>query len=301
MTRFKKHQQFKSDPMKNILIFPLALLLSFTAAGQNDSILPNVFGQYTVQQDWGDDSNAQYTLHTTIINENPGEDTLEVYEYNQHVARIALDGYKAYIKKTEFAIQTNFFANPHFGDDWEILYDFSLEVGDSACFHYGSVMTVASIDTIYVQGEPRKVLHLDGGWQEQWIQGVGSNWHPLAPKIQYFENFEKLCGAALTYQGPSPVDSAYYSQPCEISGLTESGTTWQFDIRPNPTAGMFNIILPDIRNAEVVIYDLSGRIVYRGTVKNETTRVSSTSFAPGMYLVQIRDKRGAAVRKIVVE
>ena len=290
--------------MKNLLLFAF-LLLTGGACAQNDSILPNVFGQYTVQQDLWDDSGNQYVLNMTFVNETPGEDTLEVYDNSHHVARIALDGYKAYIKQTEYAIETHYFINPTlgegwFGDGWEILYDFSLEVGDSGCFHYGSVLTVTSIDTIYVQGEPRKVLHLDGGGQEQWIQGVGSNWHPLAPKRYYFENGEKLCGAALTYDGPSSVDSSYYSQPCSITGTVERGDRPLFEIHPNPASDWIYITPAEVQHAEIRIYDMYGRVVYRGKAQNETTRVSTTGLAAGAYVVRVSAGVVSSVQKVVV-
>lgn len=72
-------------------------------------------------------------------------------------------------------------------------------------------------------------------------------------------------------------------------------------VHPNPARESFWLTALGAHRADVAIHDLSGRVVYRGLLNNETTRISTASFAPGMYLIHVKDEHGAAVKKIVVE
>lgn len=293
--------QQKPTTMKNLLSFVI-LLITTGAYAQNDSILPNLYGEYAIQYD---NLELEYSSEWTVkfLNPHPGEDTLLVVASFDTVARIALDGDKAYIKRTPAGQSYFFFYDWHFGNDWEILYDFSLQVGDSACRYYGgTILYVTDIDTVYVQGEPRKVLVLNDG-EDKWVQGIGSLWHPFAPKFYYVYNANAttLCGAVLNYSGPSPVDSDYYSDTsCVITEVREIYGMTGIRVYPNPAREFFWLKASGVQNAEATIHDLSGRVVYRGVLYDETTRIPTAGLSPGMYLVYVQDERGTAVRKIVV-
>ncbi|MCC7027977.1 MAG: T9SS type A sorting domain-containing protein [Saprospiraceae bacterium] len=72
------------------------------------------------------------------------------------------------------------------GED-HLLYDFSLQVGDSILLDNGKYYKVSSITNINVIGGTRRrfnLIHYTGnvaGYSEAWIEGVGSYKHPLAP------------------------------------------------------------------------------------------------------------------------
>ncbi|HWR94832.1 MAG TPA: T9SS type A sorting domain-containing protein [Flavobacterium sp.] len=64
----------------------------------------------------------------------------------------------------------------------QLLYDFSLNVSDNIILGNGQNYTVSSITNVNVNGGTRRRIHLDDGFfSETWIEGVGSNNHPLKP------------------------------------------------------------------------------------------------------------------------
>lgn len=300
------------------------MLITFGAYAQNDSILPNVFAEYVIQDEFiNPDVNIWVSLirfdkSDIFTGEETGEDTILVNAYDPvyglylPIAYVALDGYRAYIKRYEPDMGYEHF-NYYFGDDWELLYDFSLNVGDTAGTLYGwdpddpttPPLIVLQVDTMYVQGEPRKVLKL--GWppnhiEDTWIQGMGSIMHPIAPKLYYFEVSRILCGAAMVYGGPSPVDSNYYSvSSCSISPVRDVGHSNEVRIFPNPTKEHFTVSMEGMRRAVLVIHDQTGREVYRTSLLNEESQIPTNGFSPGIYFITIRNENAMAVRKIVIE
>ena len=84
-------------------------------------------------------------------------------------------------------------------------------------------------------------------------------------------------------------------------GTADRSMTRPIQIYPNPAMDGFKVKIPGAQNAEIRVLDLSGREVYRAALHNDQTRISTKGFSPGMYLVHVKDDKGTAVRKIVVE
>lgn len=72
----------------------------------------------------------------------------------------------------------------------ELLFDFSLSMGDTIILGDGKTYTVTSIENINVSGGMRKkinLVHFEGtfaGNSETWIEGVGNINHPLKPNYE---------------------------------------------------------------------------------------------------------------------
>ena len=78
------------------------------------------------------------------------------------------------------------------------------------------------------------------------------------------------------------------------------------NVYPNPTSGKFDLSLNNIdkANGDINVYDMTGRRVY--TQKLEATGVYTTSidlssYAKGLYTVQVRTENGVASKNISVE
>lgn len=305
--------------MKKILLFAF-LLIAGGIYAQNDSILPNVYAEYVVQDTYvNPDVNIwsheiRYGTHDIFTGEETGEDTIIVSAYDftlfVPIAYIALDGYRAYIKRYPDTGYEHF--NNYFGDDWELLYDFSLNVGDTAGTFYDwdpdapstPSLIVLQVDTMYVQGEPRKVFKLGSppnSVVDTWIQGMGSTMHPIAPKLRYFEVQRKVCGAAMTYGGPSPVDTNYYSVPnCSITSVRDNDPTDPVRIFPNPAQDYITVAIGDVRAADLVIHDPTGRKIHQTSLNSMETRIPTAGFPSGLYFLTIRYGTTRTARKILV-
>ena len=288
--------------MKTIFLTILSLC-AFSSFAQNDSILPNLNGEYDMELMTIDGSmNFVFTPeHISIVDDSPGDDTLSVIHNSDTIAYIALDGDQVYIKRSGNPYTTYYVGDgfsPDFGAGFELLYDFSLNVGDTAYYQYGPTqpITVLSIDILNVQGEPRRKLNLHNG--ESWIQGMGSTYHPLGPKLFYFENAYEVCSADMEYLGTSPVDTSSYLGPCGIPSTAEliNLETGGLSIYPNPTTNDLNISTEASSNIVVVqLFDELGREIIKQDGNGETMQLSLTTLNTGIYIYQVALDDGSTI------
>ena len=71
-------------------------------------------------------------------------------------------------------------------------------------------------------------------------------------------------------------------------------------ISPNPASGFLNVTLQNEQPANVKLTTLNGNVVYMNKFTGKT-QVSLTSFARGIYLVEVITQQGRLSKKIVVE
>ncbi|MDJ1500770.1 glycoside hydrolase family 97 catalytic domain-containing protein [Xanthocytophaga agilis] len=76
-------------------------------------------------------------------------------------------------------------------------------------------------------------------------------------------------------------------------------------VYPNPSTGNFSLTVPDgfVRNSQLVITDLTGRLVSRYVIDKPNTNLSLTGQARGMYIMSIIDERNGNTyrRKIILQ
>lgn len=81
-----------------------------------------------------------------------------------------------------------------------------------------------------------------------------------------------------------------------VIGKTALG---QVLVYPNPTTGIVNII--NAANCSLVAYDITGRVVASRSVKSSNETLDLSSFASGVYLVQLANNDGEKVNVNVVK
>ena len=69
---------------------------------------------------------------------------------------------------------------------------------------------------------------------------------------------------------------------------------------PNPANDIFTIEVPDMVNANVVVTNLQGKLVYNGVLESGKTRMNVASWAEGVYLVNVSGDNKNLNSKIVV-
>ena len=72
-------------------------------------------------------------------------------------------------------------------------------------------------------------------------------------------------------------------------------------IYPNPNNGVFNIVTGLNSNTDIIITDLSGKVVYTILSNKSLNIVDLTSFNKGIYLVKVVSDSGIRTEKIIVE
>ncbi len=66
-----------------------------------------------------------------------------------------------------------------------------------------------------------------------------------------------------------------------------AGNTYEIEIFPNPSTGMFTLNLPGENQKTIIVYDLMGKIVFERNTFDTTQLVDLTSQANGVYIVKV--------------
>jgi hypothetical protein len=69
---------------------------------------------------------------------------------------------------------------------------------------------------------------------------------------------------------------------------------------PNPTTGFFKVTFTQpLKDAVVIIYDINGRVVSRFKKSGDEVAFNISSFASGVYILQIEDKNSYITQKVI--
>ncbi|MBT0608919.1 T9SS type A sorting domain-containing protein [Aequorivita echinoideorum] len=182
----------------------------------------------------------------------------------------------------------------------ELLFDFTLEVGDEIfldssnqayCYTIGGVyidgepITVSSTSIQFIAGTNRKVIEFQyqGTQVETWIEGIGSlnGIYPYA-----FTNFDS--GAYLscfTNNGNTHYFNGFTS--CAILGMNDIEID-KIKLYPNPVSANALLSIPahiDIQN--IKIFDVFGRLVKDERVDNKSISIDGSVYKSGIYVYQL--------------
>jgi len=96
------------------------------------------------------------------------------------------------------------------------------------------------------------------------------------------------------------------SNGCEIDnctvGFEDVQEEKQIEIYPNPASDNFTIKLPEsMKGAEVVVYDVTGKIVKQQTVNTKQLMIDVTAFSKGLYFATAQKGDRILSTKLVVE
>ncbi|MBK8874086.1 MAG: T9SS type A sorting domain-containing protein [Bacteroidetes bacterium] len=85
--------------------------------------------------------------------------------------------------------------------------------------------------------------------------------------------------------------------PCRVGEFAEI----PFDIYPNPSSGIFKVVIHENETATLEIKDLTGKIIYMDHLNKNETEVDLTALAAGIYLAELQTSQMRVVRKIVIQ
>lgn len=201
-----------------------------------------------------------------------------------------------------------------------LLYDFSLEVGDSALFDFVDIgqyyLTVESVDSIELQGTQHRRLYFGEpppmGFfvlNEVWIEGIGSLHGPLFPsEAQVFDDQglylrDLTCfalGDGLLWSNPDYDDCyIYHMLPTAIG----SDKRDDFSVYPNPVAELLMVEFP-IRldtNIQTEIVDMLGKQIPLTIIRNDQRKltIDMRNMDAGTYALRLKVDSEWVVRKVV--
>ncbi len=218
-------------------------------------------------------------------------DTSEYYFYERKYSGVLREG-------------GNRWYTTYYPDEDVLLYDFTMNIGDSL---YGGQITVVDIDTVMVDGEPKKRFHLlgagFGGLGEHIIEDVGATTGLFEPLL-FFENTSILYCYAVDYV-PLWIHSGYFD--CDLSvNIKENVSNGSITCYPNPftttTTIEYELIEPS--HVQLTIYNAIGEVVYKAedrimAVGKHSFTWSGDRLSQGLYYVVLRSEDGVSVMKMV--
>lgn len=204
------------------------------------------------------------------------------------------------IERKVYAIQNESYTECPENSEF-LLYDFSLNVGDTADF----CLLLSFMDNIVTSIDPEvrfgfetNTFSTDYFDQYQYYEGMGS----------VFGLFETM----FIPVGPSKkqtlgVSSLYYycrESPCSLLvNEIELGINSSFSVGPNPTQGELFISIPDAHDdLTVSLYNIHGLLISQHIIKENINRLSIElrSDHPGILFLNISQKNKVVFRKKIL-
>ncbi len=76
--------------------------------------------------------------------------------------------------------------------------------------------------------------------------------------------------------------------------------TIEFSVSPNPSNGLFVVEMSDFENAEILVTDLTGRVVRTVNVLSAQTEIDLAGMANGSYVIRVNGMNGTATQTIIL-
>ncbi|MBK0401894.1 T9SS type A sorting domain-containing protein [Adhaeribacter sp. BT258] len=85
------------------------------------------------------------------------------------------------------------------------------------------------------------------------------------------------------------------------TGINHDRNKLEVAVYPNPSTGLFNLNLPEGKTYELVVTDLTGKVIELKTVKTTAAQIDLSKTAKGVYMLKITSENNTATRKLIVE
>lgn len=216
-------------------------------------------------------------------------------------------GYKGGIR--EDVVSKKVYIIPPSGSSEQLLYDFSMQVGDTLKGYLTNGWSiphkVTSIDSVLVGSSYRK----------RWTVTAMSSTYPSAFKIiegvgSHYGLLKVLTGGVSDYPNINIVCFKQNGQPLYPSNATicnlitsvnsYSSTTDQIKISPNPANDQLSITMTTDEAIIVSIYDLTGKKVLRSTFNKSQQEFNVSKLNEGVYTIEIEIGTQVVNKKIVI-
>ncbi len=178
--------------------------------------------------------------------------------------------------------------NPDNNPGDEVLYDFSLQAGDTLHYPFQSYPILSVTDWVLANGEQRKAFEI-GGWPlNYYVEGVGYLMGQFGPVYYPFEGWSEI---TCMRDGDEQVftNAVDGGLGCILATSPVQNIENQFfRISPNPFSDHLIWNMPEWQTGAsfvVSLFDLAGREVFRKAIKQESGRssVDLPPLPPGVY------------------
>jgi hypothetical protein len=188
-----------------------------------------------------------------------------------------------------------------------LLYDFSLNVGDTIKYYRHGVVVAASrvtsVDTVVINGEPLRRWNFMGGGQyllqQFWIEGIGSD----LGFFPYHEKFEGGLHLACFHQaGEDYPVQLYGASSCETVDIMRPEFKPEFRLFPNPSKGTF-VIEPAGYSGEAVqiaICNTAGMLLRTLETHDTSISIDLSDQPDGVFILHFITGQTHTTKKLVL-
>ncbi len=139
---------------------------------------------------------------------------------------------------------------------------------------------------------------INSNWEYEWSYTIDIPVNAELMKLSQFE-YGYLIAAGQIQLSPDDIDIFM----CKIAlpeaiGIEEKKGS-DFKVYPNPASDILTIEAPDNIKAEYFIYDVSGRLLGQWSMVNGKSVIDVSSFAEGVYIIELQTEQGLARKKFV--
>jgi len=244
-----------------------------------------------------------YTDGDTLINntsyvkinkiENPAINNISLYPTYTGAIRQDTIAQKVYVVLSDSAAEN-------------ILYDFSLKVGDtvksilhdlaSDCFGF-NIETITSIDSIFVNGNYRRRFNIEGSCgSTSYIEGIGSIYGLLFPYRK--DDKESHLGCLIVH------GQTYYPNNTSACSLITSvnyiNNEEIINIYLDPVNSMLNIAFKQVnrKTTLITIYNCLGQEIKKQRINSQQAQIDISELPIGIYLVLVITNNKTICKKI---
>ncbi len=192
-----------------------------------------------------------------------------------------------------------------------LLYDFSLEIGDTITgylddhFFFAEPGIISAVDSVLIGSQYHKRWNIpvegaDGEYHFQYIEGIGGLHGLVDP-----DPFYLLHSAITTLTCYSNGQGFVYpdgDEPCAIvTHAYQQGTTdIRLDIFPNPASGTVTLNHSATGKARLQVFGTSGKLISQHTLNTPEVIIDTENWPRGMYLLRVVNKGNSSTQRLVV-
>lgn len=172
----------------------------------------------------------------------------------------------------------------------QILYDFTLNVGDTinGYFGGGAINTITSIDTVNFGGIDRKRFSYSGGFVDPYyIEGIGSATGLLENIDQYWINSSLLC---FSVNGVAIYPITVSASACSLlsNSNNEKEDQFEFSVFPNPFSESVNFTFGEGKADQLILTDMTGIEWKKFYLKGNHFILNGNELSSGIYFYTLK-------------
>jgi hypothetical protein len=295
----------KSAAMKKLFTTLFLACLFSLASGQT-----NVYNPFPIDSAYwsvahgGSFDGCYYTIHYGMLGDTliEGNSYSKIWQNTDSVFNPSNATYFAALREDS---TKKVFVRTYFDTTDVLLYDFSLEVGDTFCFEFfsGNCHTVQAIDSILIGNSFRRVIHIPDSEPQQWIEGIGNIYGLFDNMVTGSIYNELLC-----FQQNNSLLYFSFGPGCYCDnhiGISENISMFSSTVFPNPATNSATIDFENPTNANfgLQVFDITGRTVIEQNIKTNRTQLNTQNLPPGIYQYRLisEKERRQNFGKFVVE